>query len=198
MLLKHTLQKTGTYRFSLLILILLVIQASQSYAQVDTTLRKEDVADTSLAPKTQKKYAHSPKKAGLFSAALPGLGQAFNKKWWKIPIVYAAIGTSTGFIVYNQRKYREFKTAYIDRVNGTSTTTAYDLYSTQNLFEIQDTYHNWRDISILVTAGFYALNILDAVVDAHFFRYDMSDDLSLEISPSLNFVKPGINICLRF
>lgn len=138
------------------------------------------------------------------SAALPGLGQAYNKKWWKIPIVYAAMGTSTGFIVYNQRKYKEFRSAYIYQAkNPLDTTTTYSkLYTTGNLREIQDTYHNWRDISIIVTAGFYVLNILDAVVDAHFFRYDMSDDLSIEwsptFSPGLNFVKPGFNICLRF
>lgn len=191
------MQKTNTYRFSLLIFILLVMQAGQSHAQTDTS-RTEELADTSLATPNTKKYPHSPKKAGLFSAILPGLGQAYNKKWWKIPIVYAAIGTSTGFIVYNQQKYRKFNDAYVNRVNGTETTTDFDQYSTANLFEIQDTYHDWRDISIIVTSGFYVLNILDAVVDAHFFRYDMSDDLSFEISPTLNFVNPGLTICLRF
>jgi hypothetical protein len=191
-------QKTTTYRFLLLILILLVIQASHSFAQVDTTIRKQDIADTSLAAKNTKKYAHSPKKAAIFSAALPGLGQAFNKKWWKIPIVYAAIGTSTGFIVYNQHEYRKFKDAYINRLNGTETSSDFDNYSNDRLFKIQNDFHNWRDISILVTTGFYVLNILDAVVDAHFFRYDMGDDLSLEVSPRLNFVSPGFNICLRF
>jgi Family of unknown function (DUF5683) len=144
------------------------------------------------------KPQHSPKKAAIFSAVLPGLGQAYNKKWWKIPIVYAAIGTSTGFIVYNQRKFSLFKQAYITRLNGNPEDPTYEPYSTAQLFDIQDTYHNWRDISIVVTAAFYTLNILDAAVDAHFFRYNIDDDLSLEISPNLNFVKPGITLCLRF
>jgi Family of unknown function (DUF5683) len=157
-------------------------------AQVDT------VSATQPAPK----YEHSPKKAAVFSAVLPGLGQAYNKKWWKIPIVYAAIGTSTGFIIYNQGKYKKFKTAYINRTSGLTEDPEFDIYSTNNLFDIQDTYHDWRDISIIVTSAFYILNILDAVVDAHFFRYDISDDLSLEWSPNLNFKKPGINLCFRF
>jgi len=164
----------------------------------DTTNIKKPIEENIIVEKKEIKYAHSPKKAGWMSAALPGLGQAYNKKWWKIPIVYAAIGTSTGFIVYNQRKYKRFKTAYINRLENPLEENEYSVYSTSNLFDIQDTYHNWRDISIVVTAGFYVLNILDAVVDAHFFRYDMGEDLSLEVTPSLNFVKPGIGITLRF
>lgn len=144
------------------------------------------------------KPEHSPKKAAAFSAVIPGLGQAYNKKWWKIPIVYAAIGTSTGFIVYNQRKYALFKKAYITRLNGDPEDPTYQPYSTDQLFDIQNTYHNWRDISIVVTAAFYTLNILDAAVDAHFFRYNIDNDISLEISPNLNFVKPGLTLCLRF
>ncbi len=156
--------------------------------------------DTVSVTQPSPKYAHSPKKAAIFSAVLPGLGQAYNKKWWKIPIVYAAIGTSLGFIVYNQGKFKEFKTAYINRVSGFIEDSKYDVYSTPNLFDIQDTYHDWRDISIIVTSAFYILNILDAVVDAHFFRYDISDDLSLEWSPNLNLNlnRPGINISLKF
>lgn len=176
-------------------MIILLLQAPKISAQIDTI---SSASDTNKAVITSPKYAHSPKKAALFSAILPGLGQAYNKKWWKIPIVYAAIGTSVGFIVYNQRKYQEFKTAYINRVYGLTEDPKYGIYSEGRLFNIQDTYHNWRDISIVVTTAFYILNILDAVVDAHFFRYDISDDLSIEFMPNLNFVKPGINICLRF
>lgn len=182
------MQKINTYLVYCLFVAISVLNSQSLSAQIDTVQK----------PITSPKYAHSPKKAAIFSAALPGLGQAYNKKWWKIPIVYAAIGTSTGFIIYNQRKYKMFKDAYIDRITADVPNPAFNQYSENNLFDIQDTYHDWRDISIIVTSAFYVLNILDAVVDAHFFRYDIGDDLSLEWSPNLNFVKPGISICLRF
>lgn len=187
-LLYFSLQKIYTYLISSILLAFLALHSPATYAQIDTV----------AANSTPLKYAHSPKKAGLMSAILPGLGQAYNKKWWKIPIVYAAMGTSVGFIVYNQGKYKKFKTAYINRTSGAVEDSEFDKYSTGNLFDIQDTYHNWRDISIVVTSAFYVLNILDAVVDAHFFRYDIGDDLSLEFTPNINFVNPGLSVCLRF
>lgn len=159
----------------------------QLFGQIDTVSQKE-----------AKRPAHSPKKAALFSAILPGAGQAYNKKWWKIPIVYAAIGTSTGFVIYNNRKFKTIKTAYIDRLENPFEDNEYSAYSTDQLFDIQDTYHNWRDVSIVVTSAFYLMNILDATIDAHFFRYDVGDDLTLEFKPHLNFVNPGMSICLRF
>lgn len=168
-----------------LVLFLALSCSLSAKAQLDTVKHPE-------------KLVHSPKKAATYSAILPGLGQAYNKKWWKIPIVYAAIGTSTGFIVYNHRKYQTFKQAYIDRLNNPSEINEYSGYSTDNLFDIQDTYHNWRDISIIVTGAFYVLNIVDATVDAHFFRYDISDNLSLHFQPHLNFVKPGLSVTLKF
>lgn len=177
-------------RFKLAIIIFFLGLTSSAYTQ-DTV--KVDTTRTG-----KPKYAHSPKKAAVFSAVVPGLGQAYNKKWWKIPIVYAAIGTSTGFIVYNQQKYTKFKQAYIDRLNDPLAENEFSQYSTNQLFDIQDTYHRWRDISIMVTAGFYILNIVDASVDAHFFRFDVGDDLSFSVLPHLNFVKPGLSICLRF
>lgn len=186
--------------FTYLTLALALLGPVQAFTQektADTTNVKKPIEDNVIVESPKVKYAHSPKKAGWMSAALPGLGQVYNKKWWKVPIVYAALGTSTGFIIYNQRKYQTFKQAYINSLNGVEDEYTY-LYSSSSLFEIQNTYHNWRDISIAVTAGFYVLNILDAVVDAHFFRYDMGEDLSLEITPSLNFVKPGIGIRLSF
>lgn len=141
--------------------------------------------DTVQAESAKKTYAHSPKRAAIYSAVLPGLGQMYNRKWWKVPIVYAAIGTSVGFTVYNQRKYRIFKDAYINHVNDPLLEDEYSQYSTAQLFEIQDTYHEWRDISIMCLAGAYVLNILDAVVDAHFHRFDVDDNLSWNVNLGL-------------
>jgi hypothetical protein len=187
--------KLFTY-FACLFAVWAPLNVSAQQETADTTNIKKPIEENVVTETPKVKYAHSPKKAAYLSAILPGLGQAYNKKWWKIPIVWAAIGTSTGFIVYNQHKYKIFKHAYINYINGV--TDEYTGYGSANLFDIQDTYHNWRDISIIVTAGFYVLNILDAVVDAHFFRFDISEDLSLEFTPNLNFVKPGFSVCLKF
>ncbi|MFI5203987.1 MAG: DUF5683 domain-containing protein [Flavobacteriales bacterium] len=155
-------------------------------------------ADTVVAIPKKTKHAHSPTRAGIYSAVLPGLGQIYNRKWWKTPIVYAAIGTSAGFVVYNQRKYRMFKTAYINHFNDPLLQDDFSKYSLGQLFEIQDTYHEWRDISIMFLAGAYVLNIIDAVVDAHFFRFDVDDKLSFHFQPRLGNYASTFGFSLRF
>jgi hypothetical protein len=150
-----------------------------------TAFSQDSVSIDSTSASAKKKYDHSPVKAGIYSAVLPGLGQIYNRKWWKTPIVYAAVGTSLGFVIYNQRKYRMFKDAYINHLEDPLLEDEFAKYSTAQLFEIQDTYHEWRDISIMFLAGAYALNILDAVVDAHFFRFDANDKLSFHFNPGL-------------
>jgi len=127
---------------------------------------------------------HSPKKAGYMSAILPGLGQAYNKKYWKVPIIYAGFGTLTYFIIDNNKSYQKFLEAYTMRIDDDPTND--DIlpgYTTENLRVIKNHYWKNRDLMIVLTAALYALNILDAVVDAHFFTYDISDDLSFNISP---------------
>ena len=147
---------------------------------------------------TKISKSHSPKKAAILSAILPGAGQAYNKKWWKIPIVYASIGTSGYFVVSNQKEYKKYKKAYIDKLNNPTGSGEFSGYTAESLYKKQDQLRNWRDISIIVTSAFYVLNIVDATVDAHFFHFDISDNLSLEIQPGLNFVKPSLGICLQF
>ena len=134
---------------------------------------------------------HSPKKAGWMSAALPGLGQGYNKKYWKIPIIYAAFGTITYFLIKNQREYERYRDSYIARIDGNpNTVDEFPLLSTDAIRIYKNIYWKNRDLSILLLAGVYTLNILDAVVDAHFYTYDISDDLSLQITP---IVSPGLN-----
>lgn len=180
----------------LLILICSILTFSaQSQSQPVDTVK---TVDTTSATAKKPKYAHSPTRAGIYSAVLPGLGQIYNRKWWKTPIVYAAIGTSAGFVVYNQRKYRMFKDAYINHSNDPFLQDEFSEFSTSQLFEIQDTYHEWRDISIMFLAGAYVLNILDAVVDAHFFRFDVDDNLSFHFQPGLGNTASTFGFSLRF
>lgn len=131
---------------------------------------------------------HEPKKATLYSAILPGLGQAYNKKYWKVPVVYAGIGTIFYIADTNGDGYRDYRQAY-DYKTGVSTDVSDDIkdiasrYSAENLITIRDYYRRNMELSWIIMALWYGLNIVDATVDAHFFEYDIGDDLSLKVEP---------------
>jgi len=127
---------------------------------------------------------HSSSKAILYSAVLPGAGQAYNKKYWKIPIIYAGFGALIYSISYNQKNYTGYKEAYIQRTDGdVETVDSYPKYSTDNLKSLFEYYRRNRDLSYILTGTLYILNILDAYVDAELFYFDVSDNLSLHSSP---------------
>lgn len=136
----------------------------------------------------QKK--HSPKRATLYSAVLPGLGQAYNKKYWKIPVVYAGIGTIFYIANTNGNNYNDYRKAY-DFKTGTTTDVNDDIkdiadrYSAENLISLRDYYRRNMELSWIIMALWYGINIIDAAVDAHFFEYDIGDDLSLKIEPMI-------------
>lgn len=130
--------------------------------------------------------AHSPKKATIYSAVLPGLGQAYNKKYWKIPIVYAGFGTTGYFIYRNTTQYKLYKQAYIYRMDDDYLTVDdYPEYTATELAYIKDNYRRNMEISYIATAAVYIFNIIDATVDAHLFDFDISDDLSMNWQPSI-------------
>lgn len=133
---------------------------------------------------------HNPKKATLYSAVLPGLGQAYNKKYWKIPIVYAGIGTIYYLADTNGDSYKDYRDAF-DYKTGNKTDVDEDIisiakrYSNENLITIRDYYRRNMELSWIIMALWYGLNIIDASVDAHFFEYDIGDDLTLKVEPIL-------------
>lgn len=135
------------------------------------------------------KPIHSPRKALLFSAVLPGLGQAYNKKYWKIPIIYAGFAGIAYAIVFNQRYYSDYKNAYYNRANGLPDN--YPLYTEDDLLTLDNYYHKYRDLSIICGGFLYILNLVDANVDAQFFTFDVSDNLTLQVQPYLN----PVNFC---
>ncbi len=126
----------------------------------------------------------SAKKASILSIILPGSGQIYNKKYWKVPIIYSSLATSIYFICENQKKLTNYENAYIDRVNG-RTDDYIDIYNNTQLISIIDYYERNRDISMMITAAIYLLNIVDASVDAHLFDFDVSEDLSIETKPEI-------------
>jgi len=117
------------------------------------------------------------------SALLPGLGQAYNKKYWKLPIIYGGFAGLGYSIDFANKKYKDFKEAYILRVDGDP--DKYPQVSEDGLLQLKEYYRRNRDLSYILTAGLYILNIIDANVDAHFFDYDISKDLSLNITPHI-------------
>lgn len=153
--------------------------------------RPDPKPDSIIAKPTER---HSPKKAALMSGLLPGLGQAYNKKYWKIPIIYggfAGLGYATGI---NAKRYRTYRDAYSIVVNSDSI-SYYNVsgndYTESQLNDLKNYYKRNRDLSIIFTGVLYFLNVIDAVVDAHLFEFDISDDLSLRIEPAMNLNLSG-------
>ncbi len=147
----------------------------------------------------------SPARAAFYSAVLPGLGQAYNGKYWKVPVVYAALGIGVYFYLENDRQYDRYRDAYKSRLAGQTTDEFTDengtpVVSTNGLIEAQRFYQRNKEVSILVTVGLYALNIIDANVDAHLQQFNVSEDLSLK--PSMDFDrysgKAGYGLTLNY
>ncbi|MGQ0739438.1 MAG: DUF5683 domain-containing protein [Bacteroidota bacterium] len=198
----------------ILLLLLMTASFSFSFAQEKEKKKpKKDSAAAMTAKKPGNRYdsamaAHSPKKAALRSAILPGWGQIYNKKYWKLPIVYGALGTSGGIFFYNLKQYRDTRFAYRVKYNMRVNRTDSALYSQirDNLKPIDEEalrfYRNQfrRDIdySALFIILLWGLNVVDAAVDAHLKSFDVSPDLSLRIRPGYSELARtnGISIVL--
>ncbi len=140
-----------------------------------------------------------PAKAAFYSAIVPGLGQAYNKRYWKIPIVYGAIGTGVYFYLDNNKKYHRFRDAYKDRLAGLPDEYA-GQYSNQTLINAQRTFQRNRDLSLLITIGLYVLNIVDANVDAHLMQFNVNDKLTLapDIYPNDINYKQNVGLTMQY
>ena len=162
---------------------------------------------------------HSPTRASLYSAIFPGLGQIYNKKYWKLPIIYAGFGALGYSVIFNQTNYFKYKNAYLDFTDDISETQSYldvisanldpadfdpvlhpDTYDPQQeewfderLKKNMDYYRRNRDLCYIGLVGMYLINIIDATVDAHLFDYDIGEDLSMKIEPRLMYTGRNIN-----
>ena len=160
-----------------------------------------DIQESNAPVKTVK---YNPTKAGLYSAVLPGLGQYYNKKYWKIPIVWGAIGTGVGVILWNQKQYNRYREAFVAELNGQQHEfSSIPGVTKEVLGRTQDRAKRQRDYAIAVTGLVYILNIVDAVVDAHL--YDQKHDPDLAIKPTvvndnfgLGYAKAGLSLTYRF
>ena len=155
---------------------------------------------------------HSPHKATFYSAILPGLGQAYNKKYWKIPILYAGIGGVVYGLNFNTDNYNKYRRAYRDFLIQDPGNKSYlkVLPPTMTEDQISDGgqyaswfetalenkrnyYKKYRDLCYVGLAAVYVLNLIDASVDAHFKTFDVSDDLSMHIEPTVSPMYGGLN-----
>ena len=148
----------------------------------------------------------APSRAAFYSAILPGLGQAYNKRYWKIPIIYAALGVSTYAYIYNNDNYNRARDAYqlskdgkpneFDGSNGNIALTE------ETLERLQESYKEDRDLSLLITVGIYALQIIEASVNAHLMQLNTLDDItfspSFYMDPITNRSVAGVSISFDF
>jgi len=172
-------------------------------AQEDSLMVKEPVArDTISKEKDYKPYnALAPAKAAFYSAVLPGLGQAYNGRYWKIPIVYGGLGVGIYFYIKNDDQWNRYRDAYKARLAGRKDEFEGRL-TKDALIRAQEFYRKNKEISILVTAGIYILNIIDANVDAHLQQFNVSEDLTLKPNMRMdNFTgksQYGLSLNYRF
>jgi len=174
----------------LLTVLVIFMVTTIAVAQKDT-LQIETNQDTiSKIKKDYKEYNPlAPAKAAFYSAVLPGLGQAYNGKYWKIPIAYAGLGVGIYFYLENDKQYDRYRDAYKRRLAGFEDDEFFvngvARVSTAGLIRAQKAYQRNKEVSLLVTAGIYVLNIIDANVDAHLQQFNVSEDLSFK--PAVNF-----------
>ncbi len=169
-------------QFILVLVFLSVFLGLQQPAQAQIKAR----ADSSKFLKIMRSSEHSAGKAAIYSAIIPGWGQAYNRKYWKIPIVYAGLATVGYFVVDNQINYSlcrdDYITVYWALPRTLKNTNGYSTKS--ELLSAIDAYRKNRDLFVIVSAAVWLLNVVDANVDGHFYNYDISDDLSLNIFPA--------------
>jgi len=168
------------YLAAFIFLLLILGTGFSTFSQTDTTFVE--------LPDSIRAKEHSPTKATLMSTFLPGLGQIYNKKYWKVPIIYAGFGLMTYFIYFNADEYLNYKCAYIESSHGiTDGSYGYlvQRYTLDELVSAREYYRRNLEISILITVLWYAVNILDATVDAHLYTFNITDKLAVKVEPAM-------------
>lgn len=219
---KQSLPIYFTHKVRGLCFVFMLLAAFVNFNQ-NTVYAQDTNAITAKTVPTELKKTHSPRKAMIYSLVLPGLGQAYNHKYWKMPIVYAGFGTMIYFIHTNTKYYRELKDAY-EYVSVTLKTVyppnplnnfpypqppndwANKGYTEEQLMQGRDYYRRNLEVSYIFTGVLYILTVVDAVVDAHFFDYDINNDLTLKVNPWIPApvthttygISGGLNLTLRF
>lgn len=181
------------HKFIFIGLLFFVLGSNTVFSQQKTDaplIAKDTLKSVDIDPLT-------PAKAAFYSAILPGLGQAYNKKYWKIPLVYGAIGTSLYYYIDSNTKYHQYRDAYKRRLEG-FTDDEFDYLDETRLISAQKFYQRNRDLSALFVVGFYVLNIIDANVDAALIQFNVNENLSWRPDVYMNDVTLKANVGLTF
>jgi hypothetical protein len=144
-------------------------------------------------------FKPNPKRAGLFSALLPGLGQVYNRQYWKVPIVAAGVGVAGYFYLDNLKQYQTFRKAYIGRINNPNPTDKWvGLLNEDQLKQYQDDYKKYLDMTVLFSTIGYALQVMDAITSAHLKNFDISRDISMRVMPVVAPRAVGLGLAVSF
>ena len=195
---------------------------------VNDTLRTDEVSimiDTTKqvkVPRDWSTWKPNPQRALWLALVLPGAGQIYNRKYWKLPIFYGGFMGCIYALTWNNMMYKDYSQAYLDLMDTDPSTDSYNKFlhlgveitsANEDRFKQifkgrKDKYRRWRDMSIFVMIGVYALSVIDAYVDAELSEFDISKDLSLEIRPTvihnhaggnpLQAQSVGLSCCLNF
>jgi hypothetical protein len=212
---KMTALKTLFFKKYLLFLVAVSMATFAAFSQEKEVLVSVDSSNTTTtdSSKTGKKKVrvYNPGKAALRSAILPGLGQIYNKKYWKLPIVYGALGTSAGILIFNLNSYKDTRFAVkakteasvpnataADSVNYFKIKSPLERYSLETLRYYRDQYRRDIDYSVLFMLVLWGLNVVDAAVDAHLKAFDVSPDLSLKLNPGRSQMAGTTGLSLVF
>nr|WP_245628270.1 DUF5683 domain-containing protein [Croceitalea dokdonensis] len=167
----------------------------QALDSVQQDLEGKGISFEDISNKSIEINPLAPSKAAFYSAILPGLGQIYNKRYWKAPIVWGAIGIGIATYASNAKSYNDFRDAFKRRRVGFTDDQFFDIggdglgpdLSLAALQDAQEAAQRNRDLALVVTIGLYALNVIDANVDAHLKQYNVDDRLGLDIKPYLDF-----------
>ncbi|HEV8287311.1 MAG TPA: DUF5683 domain-containing protein [Chitinophagaceae bacterium] len=200
------MQKTSKLFSWLFWIMFFLISLSANAQKVDTLKAKDSIPIEKVD--SLIKAQHSPRKAAIRSAIIPGWGQVYNKKYWKVPIVYAALGITGYIFVDNLKTYRDLRFAYsakykasvepYDSTNYFNIKPQYLPIGIESLREGRDRFRRYIDYSVVFFLVFWGLNVVDAVVDAHLKAFDISPDLSLKIKPVYNPIANSVGVSFVF
>ncbi|GAC1380888.1 MAG: hypothetical protein NVSMB45_04830 [Ginsengibacter sp.] len=188
------------------LLINVTLSQALSAQQKDTLKvsgQPRDSSTKSLLKQDTAALKFNPRIATRRSILIPGWGQAYNKKYWKIPIIYGALGTTAGIYLYNVKYYKLLRKAYSYRTdndpsNDTLINPQFIHLSTESIRTYRNSYRQNVDYSILFFLAFWAVNVVDATVDAHLKSFDVNDNISFKFKPGYDMITKGYTIGLVF
>ena len=192
--------KYNSWLFVVVTFVLCVNCFSLRAQTTDTiqTTQEKAIAASHLSHEQKKKFTPNPQRALWLALVCPGAGQIYNKKYWKLPILYGGLLGCTYAFLWNQQMYKDYSQAYLDIMDNDPNTKSYldllppnyDITGKEDQFKKifknkKDFYRRYRDLSIFSFIGVYLLSVVDAYVDAQLSVFDISKDLSLRIAPAI-------------